>query len=251
MLSDLSPEIRARLSRTANMLKTLQPVQPERMMQCAVRQLHIFRHELSDHFQHVHISGVSTGRSASEANALRRWQIGEMDLEDCSKFVAALSRLNRILVGRRSAVRSGPIGTDADRNGVSIRFPPTASSKPQLDWLRAGISGQMGKASQLLCAIASLPIVTNSHLFRDGNGRVSRILFNHILQRIGLQPDVYLPIYEIMAASQGGFLIRLRQAEIQSKWEPFISFMLDFIDLCASTENNRGSRTENDGSGRL
>lgn len=239
VLSEISSAIRARLLRTANILKSLPSIDSEWLVECLASELGSFRHELSGHFKHVHISKTSTGRTAAEFEALKGWRIDGRDLQNSANFVFALTRLNRILVGGRSAVRSGQIGTAADKNGLSIRFPHAGLSKAQIDWLRAGMSADNGKASQLLCAIASLPILTNSHLFTDGNGRVSRVFFNHILHRIGLPPNVYLPVYEIMTLSQGGFLIRLRLAEIQNLWEPFISFMLNFIDLSASAGNDR------------
>ena len=239
VLSEISSAIRARLLRTANILESLPSIDSEWLVECSASELGAFRHELSDHFKHVHISKTSTGRTAAEFDALKHWQIDTSDVQNSANFIAALARLNRIFVGTKIMMRSGKIGTNADMNGVSVRFPPVKFSVSQVDWLRVGMSDDNGKASQLLCAIASLPILTNSHLFTDGNGRVSRVVFNHILHRIGLPPNVYLPVYEIMTLSQGGFLIRLRQAEIQNLWEPFISFMLDFIDLCVSTRNDR------------
>lgn len=239
VLSEISSAIRARLLRTANILESLPSIGSEVLVECSASELGVFRHELSGHFKHLHISKTSIGRSTSEFDALNHWQIDTNDVQNSANFIAALARLNRIFVGKKIMMRSGQIGTNADMNGVSVRFPPVKFSVSQLDWLRFGISAENGKTSQILCAIASLPILTNSHLFVDGNGRVSRVVFNHILHRIGLPPNVYLPVYEIMTLSQGGFLIRLRQAEIQNHWEPFVSFMLDFIDLCASMGNNR------------
>lgn len=238
MFTQLSPVIRDRLSKIAGVLYTLRPIKSTLLLECTPSELTVFEHGLSGHFEEINTSRMSVTRSPSEFDALGVWRVDAAHMEDSASFVAALTRLNRIFVGERSTVRSGHIRTVSDKNGVSIQFPALKDLDLQISWLRRGINDEKNKDIQLLYAIASLPILTNSHLFVDGNGRVSRVVFNHILHRIGLPSNVYLPVYDIMMLSQGGFLIRLRQAEIQNSWEPFISFMLDFIDFCRSMTKN-------------
>jgi hypothetical protein len=228
------PNVSAALLEAASLISDLSPLYPARVLDMPAAWRATFTHTLSEHFSQFNAPRTKAVSSPDEAGALQRWQLDDADLQSSETFITALAKLNGHLVGCHPTLRTGTIGTEPDLNGSSIEFPSLVDTAHQIDWLRCRIREERDKVPLLLSAICSLPIITNSHLFTDGNGRLSRAVFNHILHRIGMSSDVYLPVYEFMDASKGGFLIRLRQAEIQNEWEPFVLFMANFVRFCSS-----------------
>ncbi len=226
--------VRLALFEAASLISDVSPLYPANVLDMPTAWSAAFTHTLSEHFSQFNAPKAKAVSSPDEAEALQQWRLDDADLLSNGTFIAALKRLNGYLVGCHPTLRTGVIGTEPDLNGSSIEFPSPIDTVHQIDWLRCRIREERDKVPLLLSAICSLPIITNSHLFTDGNGRLSRALFNHILHRIGMSSDVYLPVYELMDASKGGFLIRLRQAEIQNEWEPFVLFMTNFIRFCSS-----------------
>ena len=227
--------VHSALLEAASLICDVPPLYPASVLDMPAAWRAAFTHRLSEHFSQFNPPRAKAVSSADEARALQQWQLDDADLQNSETFIAALAKLNGNLLGCHPTLRTGIIGTEPDLNGSSIEFPSLVDTAHQIDWLRCRIREERDKVPLLLSAICSLPIITNSHLFTDGNGRLSRAVFNHILRRIGMPSDVYLPVYELMHASKGGFLIRLRQAEIQNDWEPFVLFMTDFVCFCSSS----------------
>lgn len=149
-------------------------------------------------------------------------------------FMSDLEGLNSILTGGASTKRRAGITTAPDREGVSVEFPTIAEVVAQLRWLWRQIHGpEKDRLPGVLVATAALVILTNAHLFTDGNGRLSRAVFNHVLHRHGMPVDVYIPVYEFALRSRGGFLIRVRQAELRGEWEPLVEYILNMLQICA------------------
>lgn len=226
--------VHSALLEAASLISDVSPLYPESVFDMPAAWRAAFTHTLSEHFSQFNAPRAKAVSSQCEAEALQQWHLDDADLQSGETFITALTRLNGHLVGCQPTLRTGTIGTEPDLNGSSIEFPSLVDTAHQIDWLRCKIRDERDKVLLLLAAISSLPIITNLHLFTDGNGRLSRAVFNHILHRIGMPSDVYLPVYELMDASKGGFLIRLRQAEIQNEWEPFVLFMTNFVRFCSS-----------------
>ena len=69
----------------------------------------------------------------------------------------------------------------------------------------------------------------NVHPFGDGNGRVARVVFNWMMLERARR-FAYLPLSELAALSDGGFLLRLREAQYFGRWNGLVQF----IHLAAS-----------------
>lgn len=130
--------------------------------------------------------------------------------------------------------RTGPIavtsGTAAD--GIAYRGPPSEQI-PELmsevvEWLE---SGDLDASPVIRAAMAHLHIVS-VHPFRDGNGRVARIVQSLVLAREGLVSQAFGSIeeylagrttdyYEVLQEVQGGSYRPERSAE------PWIEFCID------------------------
>jgi Fic/DOC family len=143
-------------------------------------------------------------------------------------FRARLVELNLCVTDSVGGWRSCPIHLDGDKAGHEVFFPPPAAIPAQLEKLRRFlVSGDNTPA--LFRAAVAKALILNCHPFTDGNGRVSRVLFNYILRQGGMPAQVYIPFYEIARRSHGGYEIALRQAEIRGEWEPFLRFMLAVV----------------------
>jgi len=73
----------------------------------------------------------------------------------------------------------------------------------------------------------------NLHPFADGNGRLSRIVFNALLTTDGVRTP-YVPLYELGRVSRGGFLIASRLAQYRGDWSALASFLTAAADIMAA-----------------
>lgn len=123
--------------------------------------------------------------------------------------------------------RHGPSRTNADRRGISIGFL-SADNVPA----RIREISRFYRTSPLpveVKAIVAQAAILNLHPLNDGNGRLSRVLFNVLFWRDRFRPVLYLPIYELRAHSPYTFEICLRSAELYGDWGPLINFYTRFV----------------------
>jgi hypothetical protein len=138
------------------------------------------------------------------------------------EFVRAVSEH----LGPTNAFRTDQIATDPDREGRHIVFPGPERIAPQLRSLDAFLAREQ-RSARAFRAIVAMLVILNCHPLRDGNGRTSRIAFNRIV-RPGTQAfGYYLPLYEIGILARGGFVIRMRQAELHGDWTPIAEYVLE------------------------
>lgn len=155
-----------------------------------------------------------------------------------NSFRNALESLNTNLTDGRAAWRRGRIGLNADKIGARVQLPGPAHIPAQLARIRRLLVSKDGTPA-IYVATTVLALVVNCHPFTDGNGRLARLLFNHVLRQAGMAADVYLPISEIGRRSRGGYEIALRVAEIQGDWRALIDFMLSALRCCNSVARQR------------
>ncbi len=109
--------------------------------------------------------------------------------------------------------RTGPIGVTAPDGSLDYRGPDaervTELMDEVVDWLRAG---DVDSDVVVRAAMAHLH-VTSVHPFRDGNGRVSRIVQSLVLAREGFASPEFFSIEEYLAAHTQEYYAALRQAQ--------------------------------------
>lgn len=227
----LDGELRQELVEASERLLSLTPIPPAGIYQAPDFHFSSLPHELSAHFVALNHAREDLPRSAAEAEALERWASGPdgLGLSAPKAFRTRLAMLNASLTGRGGAWRNGPIHLDGDKGGHQVFFPPAAAVAAQLEKLRHFLADGDGEPLIFKAAIAKA-LLLNCHPFTDGNGRVARALFNHVLRQGGMPAQVYIPFYEIARRSRGGYEIALRQAEISGVWEPFLRFVLGLIE---------------------
>jgi Fic/DOC family len=119
--------------------------------------------------------------------------------------------------------RTRAIATDADPAGRHVVFVNPEAISRQLELLDRFLE-TCKEASSAFRAIIAHIMITNCHPFPDGNGRVARAFFNALLDQKGPVGRFYLPLKEIAIFSRGGYIIRVRRAEIHGDWGPIADF---------------------------
>jgi Fic family protein len=109
--------------------------------------------------------------------------------------------------------RSGPIGVTASDGSLEFVGPDSARVVALMDevieWLA---SGDLEVDVVVRAAMAHLH-VTSVHPFRDGNGRVSRIVQSLVLAREGLMAPEFFSIEEYLAGNTQEYYAALREAQ--------------------------------------
>lgn len=116
--------------------------------------------------------------------------------------------------------------TAADRTGRYVRYPPSQTIAARFNEL-GELLAIPGHRPASFDAVVALVAINNLHPFADGNGRVARVFFNALLQRRRPAPSFYLPLHILASLSRGGYVLRLRLAEIRGQWLPLIEFLID------------------------
>ena len=109
--------------------------------------------------------------------------------------------------------RSGPIGVTAPDGSLEFEGPDWDRVAPLIgevvDWLA---SGDLDADSVVRAAMAHLHVVS-VHPFRDGNGRISRIVQSLVLARDGLAAPEFFSIEEYLGAHTQEYYAALREAQ--------------------------------------
>lgn len=221
------------LAQSSEALAHLTPVSPALVERAPDQLFSVLVHPLSGPYIELNGRVKTPLRSDREAEALA-WledRHAPPSVANPLAFTAMLEGLNHHMVGDRSGWRTGPIGTAADKRGNSILFPPVAHTRSQMERLRELLDTGARTVPAIFTAAMALVLLTNCHPFRDGNGRVGRILFNHALRRGGMPRGVYVPFSELAGRSEGGYLIALRQGELRGQWGPLLEFVMTILDV--------------------
>jgi hypothetical protein len=165
------------------------------------------------------LDGFSAAIASDEPSSFSRW------LNDASVALGI----------DRPGIRRSDIFTRRNTEGFRSKFPSATMIDNRMEELHRFIRRTIRK-SPLFSATVAMVAMTNCHPFHDGNGRMSRILFNVILHIGGVSRNGYVPMYEMLWISGFGFEIRVMSAESFDCWEPLFSYMKDLSDICFTTE---------------
>ncbi|MCA0903895.1 Fic family protein [Qipengyuania aquimaris] len=143
-------------------------------------------------------------------------------------LVTALCEANASLPGCSGKIRTAETGLTPNATGIQVYFPPAGTVSPQVEAIARFIA--QGE-DPLLAAIGALGMLLNCHPFSDGNGRVSRALYDHLLHRAGSRD--FFPLYPLLFAARRSFDLALREAEIKGDWSPFVIHNCLLISITA------------------
>ncbi|ANH68645.1 hypothetical protein ABE85_15635 [Mitsuaria sp. 7] len=176
------------------------------------------------------------GVSVLEAASLRTWERAVDGRQIALPDLLALGRH----LGPGIEIRSHDI-FGADQSGARvIRFCDAATAVSRLTAHLESVTETGDDILRLARALFEYVLVNNLHCFKDGNGRLSRILLNHRLDRI-LGPGDYLPLKEAFLHSRGGYEITLRIVELHRDWTPFVTYMMRLLGLLMAPRVGRAA----------
>jgi hypothetical protein len=120
------------------------------------------------------------------------------------------------------AIRTVAVRTFGDRFGNCVLYPPPEAVVPALDALIGFIAGH-ARTRPLLTGVVAYAGIIAIHPFCDGNGRLARAMLNLLLRQL-LSPGIFVPIPELLHLSEGGLIIRLRDALYNRRWAPLLEY---------------------------
>jgi hypothetical protein len=138
--------------------------------------------------------------------------------------------LNLLLTGHGALTnvppgfRRGEVETMRDQSGSFVRFVPESHVPAALEQLRTFVCGYSQRNPAMVAAVL-LNGICQIHPFADGNGRVSRVIFNWFMAKSSGVVR-YLPLYEIARASSGSFIVKLNRARFQKDWTPLLRYLV-------------------------
>ena len=148
----------------------------------------------------------------------------DADTEHCIQVmeatIAALTEKTCI------GVRNTGIRTELASNGFGYEF---GTRQDALDRFKLYLPslGTLYLHSRPKAAVAALVCLSNCHLFNDGNGRLSRVIFCSALSCTG---SSYLPLCLLEAVLGGPILYQVRRVEWADRWEELVVVLARMID---------------------
>lgn len=138
---------------------------------------------------------------------------------DMNTFISTL-RFMAAAAGVCPNWRHVAVQTKPDAKGGTVIYPDAREVLEQLyalyDFVRVHFL-----ENPHFCAVVLLVAISHIHPLVDGNGRLSRLIYNWI-SFSECRNQYYLPIYESCALSDGGQIIRKRIARRPDGWGPII-----------------------------
>ncbi|MDQ0740598.1 Fic family protein [Pseudomonas sp. W4I3] len=192
----------------------------------------LFQHPLSAHYSafntHIPIAGRSSveQRHVEPISSAFKKTLVDINYPAICTFLSNTSQL----VGGSESIRELPIGLEPDRHGRTTMFVDAAEIKSTLMSLWYYMAEQVVPEYDLFTALVAIVGLLNCHPFSDGNGRVARVLFNILL---GRSVKNYIPLYDFYHCTPGGYLLRLRQAQLLGEWDELVLFHCRIINVMA------------------
>jgi Fic family protein len=176
-------------------------------------------------------AAVLPAKSMAEFNAICSAKVPTVSDVFSSKasfdnFKAAL-RLICVELGVDSRIREHGVKTVADKSGASVIYPHHNQVDNQLAELFKFLSSNYENSPHFCAVVAHLGI-GHIHPLSDGNGRLSRAIYNWMINPAD-SVKLYLPLHELAALSDGGYIIRFRKATYQNDWSEIMAFFTRLV----------------------
>lgn len=175
---------------------------------------------------------IRSGEEESALNDYHRGIVNSLHVSDPAEFLAVIKNLYAAVSAEHPSFRRQEKRSSPDVNGFAWVFPPAAAIEPSLRCLHSMLFRSTLK-SRILDAIVTYAVITWIHGFQDGNGRISRILFNSILREGGMPAVNYIPLKEFNIISLGGHEIRLRATHLSGEFDEIIEYFIYLLEAYA------------------
>jgi hypothetical protein len=167
-----------------------------------------------------------------------------------SKFLSHFEVVASIILEQDGAIRVSDAVTEADIEGHQVAFAPYGDIRALLNDLHSRyLESDLPKTVANIIFLAS---ILNIHPLADGNGRCARAFFNALNAIFSDGGSFYIPLRTIIEVSDGGFEIRVRDAERNGNWLPLFDYFISvYRYILDELENPRrsawGERLDDDG----
>ncbi|WP_460732545.1 Fic family protein [Lysobacter tyrosinilyticus] len=147
---------------------------------------------------------------------------------DFDALVSALLECAELAGVKAPALRREVARLVPDGAGVSVAFASPEHIVPRL--IRMQDLARDASLPAVFRAVALQAAVLNLHPLRDGNGRVSRVLYNALLWQESYHPALHVPIYALRRHAPHSFEICLRELELQGRWSALTGFHATLLE---------------------
>lgn len=184
----------------------------------------IMKHKLSSLSTTLRVPKVLYGKSLSEFEILQASPCLIGNIDNHVKFMDMLSHFHKLIIGHNTSFRSSAVFTEKDKNGNYVAYPAPHEIRRQLRKIWKFWFTCLNRKLYAVAALVTLVGLSNIHPFADGNGRLSRVVFNWTMNADRTE-KVYLPIYETSALSEDGYLLRIKEASYFGQWSPIAKYI--------------------------
>lgn len=182
-------------------------------------------HPLSDAF--VAANGERPPRHVVEDRAvLQHFARCPLSLQGSAYLAAQLAAAASVATGTVAGLRRHDVALSVNATGRQVLLPDSSDLQPALVAAQAAIAAM---PADIVQATALMVVILNLHPFSDGNGRVARGVFNHLI--VGRGYPGFFPLGAIIARSRGGFELAIRTVELKGDWNPILTFMATALAL--------------------
>lgn len=141
------------------------------------------------------------------------------------EFCYRVEHMHQLVMSDSEGLRHCGVRSKPDLLGNYVVFPPAATVRPSLQQLHAFLRENIER-DRTLSATVAMVAICNIHPFTDGNGRLSRLLFNAIIN-FDREICPYIPLHELGRTSRGSLLIYMRLAQYRGEWSPIAGFLAE------------------------
>ncbi len=162
---------------------------------------------------------------------------------DSALFGESLCSIASDLIGREMRFRDATITTTSDSRGICVMFPDHRHIPARLSELISLI--RSSSCPIALKAISSQVVLLNLHPFRDGNGRVARVLFNSVFSEFRRAEHLNIPFYHIRNMTPFTFEICVRMIELRGSWKELVTYYSKILESLSAELDNQGRLSTN------
>ncbi|MFJ5484200.1 Fic family protein [Pectobacterium actinidiae] len=189
--------------------------------------LDVLQHRLSSY---IDKSIISSDRkySVDEVN-IYKYQNCELRsiLYNDENFLSFIESVGGYFRTQENKIRTKNIRTVPEPDGSYTEYINATMVINELSKLRQFIKTNQ-TVNPLFCAIVASVSILCIHPLADGNGRLSRFIFNLILER---SSNNYIPLTELCHAARSGYVLSMREAMLFSEWDSAVHFYCACLSL--------------------
>ena len=253
--SPLSFKLQQTITDTENRFNTVEAPEPTtieviltRMISNDDQRLEYIRHPLGS-LAESEAGDTTTGAQCTktESAVLQRYSMQNscpLQMTCANDFLRTLQEITSLLTKTDSKYRTTPVTTAAGKSKFFWQYPRSEYIRDSLVDLFAALqNSRRDTASRLKISILAYLAINWIHPFPDGNGRLSRLIFNLIFQT-PQRPRAHIPIKLFNIASRGHHEIALRHSVLTANPDPIIEYFIKVLNFYLSIAGRPPQETQ-------